>query len=312
MPLTNMRAQATVWPMRIGIDLGGTKIEIVALEANGTEILRKRVPTPEQGYDAILTTLLALVKRTEQELGTNATVGIGTPGAISPATGRIKNSNTTALNDQRLREDLELAMGRPIRMANDANCMALSEAVDGAGAGQEVVFGVIIGTGTGGGLAVGGRPIIGRNAIAGEWGHNPLPWPRDDERPGTECYCGRHGCIETFLSGAGLVRDHLAHGGVESVASEIAVMASAGDARARATVERYAERLARSLASIINVVDPDVIVLGGGLSNIADLYQLVPERWGEWVFSDRIDTELRPAMHGDSSGVRGAAWLWSQ
>ncbi|MCA9710689.1 MAG: ROK family protein, partial [Myxococcales bacterium] len=209
-----------------------------------------------------------------------------------------------------LREDLELHMGRSVRLANDANCLALSEAVDGAGQGAEVVFGAILGTGTGGGIVVGGRPLGGHNAIAGEWGHNPLPWPTDDERPGSPCYCGRQGCIETFLSGPGMVRDHQAHGGAEASAVAISAAADAGDAAARATLERYAERLARGLASIINVLDPDVIVLGGGVSNIAWLYEAVPQLWERWIFSDRVDTDLRPAMHGDSSGVRGAAWLW--
>jgi fructokinase len=296
--------------MRIGVDLGGTKIEIVALDPSGTEVLRRRVPTPQDGYGRIVEALVALVQQAEVELGTRATVGIGTPGAVSPATGRIKNSNTTCLIDQPLREDLEQALGREVRLANDANCFALSEAVDGAAAGAGVVFGVILGTGVGGGIIVSGRPLVGRNAIAGEWGHDPLPWPRDDERPGPACYCGLHGCIETFLSGPGLERDHAAHGAAPATAAAVAAAAQAGDARAVATLERYADRLARALASVINVLDPDVIVLGGGVSNITRLYQAVPERWGAWVFSDRVDTALRPARHGDSSGVRGAAWLW--
>jgi fructokinase len=296
--------------MRIGVDLGGTKIEIVALDPSGTEVLRRRVPTPQDGYGRIVEALVALVQQAEVELGTRATVGIGTPGAVSPATGRIKNSNTTCLIDQPLREDLEQALGREVRLANDANCFALSEAVDGAAAGAGVVFGVILGTGVGGGIIVSGRPLVGRNAIAGEWGHDPLPWPRDDERPGPACYCGLHGCIETFLSGPGLERDHAAHGAAPATAAAVAAAAQAGDARAVATLERHADRLARALASVINVLDPDVIVLGGGVSNITRLYQAVPERWGAWVFSDRVDTALRPARHGDSSGVRGAAWLW--
>ena len=296
--------------MRIGIDLGGTKTEIIALDAQGAPRLRRRVPTPAQDYDAIVRTLRSLVEQAERELGTRATVGVATPGAVSVATGTIKNSNTTSLTGRPLPADLEQALGRPVRLANDANCMALSEAVDGAGAGAEVVFGVILGTGTGGGLVVHGRPLAGRNAIAGEWGHNPLPWPRADERPGPRCYCGQSGCIETFLSGPGLARDHLEHGGSRGTASEIAAAADAGDPAAQATLDRYVERLARGLAAVINVVDPDVIVLGGGISNIGALYEAVPDRWGPWVFSDRIDTELRPAVHGDSSGVRGAAWLW--
>ena len=296
--------------MRIGIDLGGTKIEIVALADGGTEVLRRRVATPQDGYEPVVQALVTLVREAEAELGTRATVGIGTPGAVSPATGRIKNSNTTCLLDRPLREDLERALGRPVRLSNDANCFALSEAVDGAAAGAEVVFGVILGTGVGGGIVVAGRPLAGRNAIAGEWGHDPLPWPSDDERPGPACYCGKHGCIETFLSGPGLARDHAAHGGAPATATAVAAAAEAGDALARATLERYADRLARGLATVINVLDPDVIVLGGGISNIAWLYRAVPERWGAWVFSDRVDTALRPAAHGDSSGVRGAAWLW--
>lgn len=295
--------------MRIGIDLGGTKIEIVALDDRGTEVLRRRIATP-RGYQGIVDALVELVRAAEAELGTVASVGIGTPGAVSPATGRLKNANTTCLLEQPLREDLERALGREVRLHNDANCFALSEAVDGAAAGAEVVFGVILGTGVGGGIVVFGRPLTGRNAIAGEWGHNPLPWPGDHERPGPACYCGKHGCIETFLSGPALARDHAAHGGSEASASEIAAAAAAGDARARATLERYADRLARSLATVIDVLDPDVIVLGGGVSNIAWLYEAVPARWGAWVFSDRVDTALRPAAHGDASGVRGAAWLW--
>ncbi len=297
--------------MRIGIDLGGTKIEIVALDDHGTEVLRRRIATPrDEGYARIVAAVAGLVQEAEAELGTRASVGIGTPGAVSPATGRIKNANTTCLLGRPLKEDLERALGRPVRIANDANCFALSEASDGAAAGAEVVFGVILGTGVGGGIVVSGRPLAGRNAIAGEWGHGPLPWPQGDERPGPACYCGKHGCIETFLSGPGLERDHVAHGGAQASAAELAAAAEAGDAQARATLERYADRLARGLATVINVLDPDVIVLGGGVSNIAWLYEAVPARWGAWVFSDRVDTALRPAAHGDSSGVRGAAWLW--
>jgi fructokinase len=308
--------------MRIGIDLGGTKTEIVALDDAGAEVLRRRIPTPQGGYEDIVAALVALVHEVEVELGTAATVGIGTPGAVSPVTGRIKNSNTICLIGQPLREDLERALGRPVRLANDANCFALSEATDGAAAGADVVFGVILGTGVGGGLVVSGRALAGRNAIAGEWGHNPLPWPKDDERPGPACYCGRHGCIETFLSGPGLARDHAAHAGTgtstgtstgagaSTSAAAVVAAAEVGDAVARATLVRYADRLARALASVINVLDPDVIVLGGGLSNLAGLYEWVPERWSAFVFSDRVDTPLRRARHGDASGVRGAAWLW--
>jgi fructokinase len=295
--------------MRIGIDLGGTKTEIIALDDRGAQVLRRRVATPA-GYEAIVAALVALVQQAEATLGARATVGIGTPGAVSPATGRIKNANTTCLIDRPLRQDLERALGREVRLANDANCFALSEASDGAAAGADVVFGVILGTGVGGGIVVAGRPLVGRNAIAGEWGHGPLPWPRDDERPGPACYCGKHGCIETFLSGPGLARDHAAHGGTPTSAAAVAAAAEAGDAHARATLARYADRLARGLAAVINVLDPDVVVLGGGLSNIAWLYEAVPQRWGAWVFSDSVHTALRPAVHGDASGVRGAAWLW--
>jgi fructokinase len=296
--------------VRIGIDLGGTKTELVALDDGGTEVLRRRIATPQDGYEAIVEALAALVRQAEAELRTRATVGIGTPGAVSPVSGRIKNSNTTCLIGRPLREDLERALGRPVRLCNDANCFALSEATDGAAAGADVAFGVILGTGVGGGIVAFGRPLVGRNAIAGEWGHDPLPWPTDAERPGPACYCGRHGCIETFLSGPGLARDHASHGGVVASAAEVAAAAAAGDPQARATLERYADRLARGLAAVINLLDPDVIVLGGGVSNIAWLYEAVPRRWGAWVFSDRVDTALRPARHGDSSGVRGAAWLW--
>jgi fructokinase len=296
--------------MRLGIDLGGTKIEIAALDDDGTEVLRRRVATPAGSYAGIVEALVGLVLAAEAELGTRATVGIGTPGSVSPATGRIKNSNTTCLIDRPLRQDLERALAREVRLGNDANCFALSEATDGAAAGADVVFGVILGTGVGGGVVVGGRALTGRNAIAGEWGHNPLPWPRAAELPGPACYCGKHGCIETFLSGPGLARDHAGHGGTEATAAEIAAAAAAGDALARAALERYADRLARGLATVIDLLDPDVIVLGGGVSNVAWLYQAVPARWGAWVLSDRVDTALRPAAHGDSSGVRGAAWLW--
>lgn len=295
--------------MRIGIDLGGTKTEILALDEKGQALVRRRVPTPST-YASIVATVVALVQQAEEETSQTATVGVGMPGAISPATGLIKNANTTCLIGRPLREDLERALGRPVRLHNDANCFALSEAVDGAAAGASLVFGVILGTGTGGGVVVDGRPLAGANAIAGEWGHNPLPWPRDDERPGPVCYCGATGCIETFVSGPGMARDHAAHGGQALDAEQIARAAAEGDAAARDTLDRYADRLARGLASVINVLDPEVIVLGGGVSNIAWLYDEVVRRWGTWVFSDRVDTVLRKAEHGDSSGVRGAAWLW--
>ena len=295
--------------MRIGIDLGGTKIEALALGDDGREIVRRRIATP-RSYDGTLAALASLVVEVEAAAGERGTVGAGIPGAISPATGLMKNANSTWLNGRRLGLDLSERLSREIRLANDANCFALSEASDGAGAGAEVVFGVIVGTGTGGGLVVNGRILTGPNAVAGEWGHNPLPWPADDERPGRACYCGRSGCIETFLSGPGLSRDHLAATGEERTAAEIAAAAAAGDGRAEATMARYEGRMARALATIINVVDPDVIVLGGGLSKVTRLYANVPRLWGAWVFSDRVDTRLVPPKHGDSSGVRGAAWLF--
>lgn len=296
--------------MRIGIDLGGTKIEGLALADDGRALARRRLPTPRHDYPATIQAIVDLVAALEAATGARGTVGIGMPGAISPATGRVKNANSTWLNDRPLREDLEAALGREVRLANDANCFALSEATDGAAAGAAVVFGVIVGTGTGGGIVVDGRVLTGPNAIAGEWGHNALPWPRDDERPGPPCYCGLSGCIETFLSGPGLVRDHEQATGRRFEAPQIVARAEAGEAAAVASLERYAERMARALASVINVLDPDVIVLGGGLSNVMRLYTRVPALWGRWVFSDRVDTRLVPPAHGDASGVRGAAWLW--
>jgi fructokinase len=293
--------------MRIGIDLGGTKIEGIALGADGAELARLRVPTPKDDYAAIVTTLVELVVALEAQAGARGTVGVGMPGCLSPATGLVKGANTVVLNGRPLDRDLAQALGRPVRLANDANCFALSEASDGAGAGAGVVFGVIIGTGTGGGVVVDGRVLTGPNAVAGEWGHNPLPWPTDDERPGPPCYCGKRACIETFLSGPGLANDHR---GERLDAGTIATRADAGEPAALATMERYEDRMARALATIINVLDPDVIVLGGGVSNIGRLYRTVPERWGRYVFSDTVRTALRPARHGDSSGVRGAAWLW--
>ncbi|HWC01280.1 MAG TPA: ROK family protein [Methylomirabilota bacterium] len=296
--------------MRIGVDLGGTKIEAVALDKDGHERGRRRVPTPRDRYAATLAAITTLVEGLERQAGEPARVGIGMPGALSPATGLVKNANSTWLNGRPLRQDLERLLHRPLRFANDANCFALSEARDGAGAGARVVFGVILGTGTGGGIAVDGRVLTGPNAVAGEWGHNPLPWPRPGEWPGASCYCGRTGCVETFLSGPGISRDHLEATGEEIEATTIGARAADGDERCEATLARYEERLARALAAVVNLLDPDVIVLGGGLSNLARLYARVPERWGAWVFSDRVDTPLRPPQHGDSSGVRGAAWLW--
>ncbi|MBL0290437.1 MAG: ROK family protein [Betaproteobacteria bacterium] len=295
---------------RLGIDLGGTKIEIVALDAQGRELLRRRVPTPQGDYAATVAAVAALVAGVELELGGRGSVGIGTPGSISRATGLLRGSNSVCLNGRPFRQDLANALGREIRITNDANCFALSEASDGAGAGAAVVFGAILGTGVGAGIVVRGVVLDGPNAIAGEWGHNPLPWPRDDERPGAMCFCGRPGCIETWVSGTGIERDHRQVAGAALKAPEIVARAAAGDAACAATLSRYEERLARALAHVINLLDPDVVVLGGGMSNVLRLYAEVPLLWGPWVFSDRVDTRLVRNLHGDSSGVRGAAWLW--
>ena len=297
--------------MKLGIDLGGTKIEIAALDDQGHELLRRRLPTPQGNYQATLATLARLVREAEAELGQRGSVGIGTPGAISRATGLLRNSNSVVLNGKPLSTDIEALLERPVKIANDANCFALSEATDGAAAGAEVVFGVILGTGTGGGIVVRGQVLTGPNAIAGEWGHNPLPWTRSDgENPGPDCYCGKRGCIETFLSGPGMARDHLGNGGDALEPAEIAALAEAGHAACLATLRRYEDRVARSLALVVNILDPDVIVLGGGMSNIPSLYRNVPALWLSYVFSDRVDTRLVRNRHGDSSGVRGAAWLW--
>lgn len=293
--------------MRLGIDLGGTKIEIIALDSSGTELLRRRVATPQGDYLATLNTIANLVHGVEAEIQQQGTVGIGTPGAISRATGLLKNSNSVCLNGQPILRDLEQLLGRSIRIQNDANCFALSEAVDGAAAGQGVVFGVIIGTGVGGGIVVDGKVLTGANAIAGEWGHNPLPWPGAQEQPGVACYCGKSGCIETWLSGPGMA---LQHGG-NLDAPQIVANATAGDAACERSLQLYEDRLARALAHVINILDPDAIVLGGGMSNMARLYENVPKLWGKYVFSDRVDTRLVKNRHGDSSGVRGAAWLWN-
>jgi fructokinase len=295
--------------VRIGIDLGGTKIEAIALDADGRERFRRRMPAPRGIYDATLKAIAGLVADAEHAVGASS-IGIGMPGVISPATGLVKNANSTWLNGRPLNQDLARILGRDVRLANDANCFALSEATDGAGAGFRTVFGVIVGTGTGGGIVVSGKVLTGPNAVAGEWGHNPLPWPDAAEWPGPACYCGRTGCIETFLSGPGLTRAHAADTGTALEPEVIVRRADAGDASARASLDRYALRMARALASVINVLDPDVIVLGGGMSNIGSLYDRVPALWKPFVFSDRVTTPLRRAVHGDASGVRGAAWLW--
>jgi fructokinase len=297
--------------MRIGVDLGGTKIELAALDRGGAVLLRRRVATPAGDYDATIRAIRAMVEAAEAALGRRGTVGIGIPGAISRMTGLVKNANSTCLIGRAFDRDVMAALGRAVRFANDANCFALSEAVDGAGTGAAVVFGSILGTGVGGGVVVDGRVLGGINAIAGEWGHCPLPWPADDERPGRLCYCGKRGCVETFLSGPGLAADYARATGKRLEAAAIAAAAAAGDVAAEASLARYEDRLARALAAVINLLDPDVIVLGGGLSGIARLYEAVPRRWGAYVFSDHVATRLLPPRHGDSSGVRGAAWLWA-
>ncbi len=300
--------------MRIGIDVGGTKIEAIALDEDGTVLQRQRVMTPKGDYEATLDAIAQLVRRTEADLGQSGTIGVGLPGAISSRTGLVKNSNSTVLNGRTVPEDLARKLGRAIRTENDANCFALSEAIDGGGAGQDVVFGIILGTGVGGGLVVDRRCVVGRNRIAGEWGHNPLPWARDEERPGPRCYCGKTGCIETFLSGDGLQREYRTQAGhtrghVRSGA-EIAAAAQAGEEAAQRCLRTYQDRLARSLAAVINVLDPDVVVFGGGLSNIDALYDGLVPCVARYAFSDHLDTQFVRAAHGDSSGVRGAAWLW--
>lgn len=297
--------------LRLGVDLGGSKIEIIALAAGGEPCYGKRIATPQQGYEATLRAIADLVHEAEQSLGAQASVGIGTPGALSPQTGLLRNSNSVCLNGRPLKQDLQTLLARDIRLANDANCFALSEAIDGAGAGAEVVLGVILGTGTGAGVVVRGQVLTGPNAIAGEWGHNALPWPQAEELPGPRCYCAKHGCIETFLSGPGLAGDHARQGGQTLEARQIVARAAAGDAACAASLARYLSRLARSLSQVINVLDPDVIVLGGGLSQAAVLYEQIPRLWTDYVFSEQVLTRLLPPRFGDASGVRGAAWLWN-
>lgn len=300
----------------LGIDLGGTKTYAVLLDPAGQPLWDRRIATPAQDYDTTIAALAGLVAGARAARpGTPFTVGIGGPGSLTPE-GLMKNSNTLCLNGRPLLRDIEAAIGQPARFANDANCLALSEATDGAGAGQEVVFAVILGTGTGAGIAVNGRVLSGPNGLAGEWGHNPLPWREDADGPELRCYCGQQGCNETVLSGPGIARDHARVAGQALTAQQIAERASAGDADCVATLERHASRLARALAGVINLLDPDVVVLGGGLSLMPHLYVRVPALWSRWVFSgghhDAVRTALRPAVHGDASGVRGAAWLWSE
>jgi fructokinase len=296
--------------LRLGVDLGGTKIEIIALARGGRELLRRRIATPRDDYRAVLQGVAGLVREVEQELGERGSVGIGTPGSISRATGLLRGSNSTCLNAKPIKADLEALLGREVRISNDANCFALSEASDGAGSGLDTVFGVILGTGVGGGIVVRGKVLVGANAIAGEWGHNSLPWPSDEERPGAQCFCGHRGCIETFLSGPGLERDHFSVTGERLASVDIDARAASGNGACEQSMRRYEHRLARALANTINILDPDAIVLGGGMSNLQRLYAAVPALWGEWIFSDRVDTPLVRNAHGDSSGVRGAAWLW--
>lgn len=295
--------------MRIGIDLGGTKTEAIALDEGGTELLRQRVATPRH-YPGTVAAIRDLVLEVEGKLGQKGTVGVGMPGVLSPQTGLVKNANSTWLIGTPFDVDLSAALGRPVRCENDANCLAVSEGTDGAGAGKHLVFGVIIGTGCGGGIAIDGRAHRGGNGVGGEWGHNPLPWPRDDERPGPACYCGKSGCMETWISGTGFTQDHRRVTGQDLHGPEIVANAKAGDAAAAATLERYTDRLARGLAHIINILDPDVIVLGGGMSNVDSLYEELPRRLPKLVFGNEFASPILKAKHGDSSGVRGAAWLW--
>jgi fructokinase len=298
--------------LRIGVDLGGTKIEVIALNHAGTPLVRQRTAAPRGDYAATVAAIRDLVTGVEGQLGRTGTVGVGTPGSVSPFSGLMRNANSVWLNGRPLERDLSRALERPVRLANDADCFALSEATDGAGKDASCVFGVIVGTGTGGGIVTDGALRDGPHGIAGEWGHNPLPWPTDAERPGPACYCGKLGCIETFLSGPGLTADFLGATGRELSPEEIASAAEAGDQEAEAALRSYEDRMARALATVVNIVDPDVIVLGGGLSNMQRLYSRVPGLIGRYLFSDGTALELRPPLHGDSSGVRGAAWLWGR
>jgi len=302
--------------VRIGIDLGGTKIEAIALDPEGRERFRERVLTPKGKYDETVRAIAGLVAAAEAAtisiaMETPASIGVGIPGTISPATGLIKNANSVCLIGHALDRDLAAAIGRPVRLANDADCFALSESVDGAGEGEQIVFGAILGTGAGSGIVVNKQLVRGPNAITGEWGHNPLPWPRPEELPGPACYCGLKGCNETFISGTGLSNDFANATGAHIAAPEIVTRSAAGDPAAAAALERYIDRLARATAAIINILDPHIIVLGGGMSNVARLYSDVPKLWPAYVFSDTVATKIAPPRHGDSSGVRGAAWLWA-
>ena len=296
--------------MRIGIDLGGTKIEGIALSDAGDELYRHRVATPQGDYKGTLQSIIQLIQQIETAVEEKGSIRICTPGSLSPGTGLLRNSNSVCMNGEPVLTDLQELLQREIRIANDANCFALSEATDGAAKNAAVVFGVIIGTGTGAGIIIDKKVLVGTNAIAGEWGHNPLPWPEDSELPGPECYCGKLGCIETWLSGPGIVRDHELHNNEYIDAETLDNKARFGDEDADETLQRYENRMARSLAHVINILDPDAIVLGGGMGNIKRLYKNVPAIWDKYVFSDKVATQLLSPLHGDSSGVRGAAWLW--
>ncbi|WP_343464927.1 fructokinase [Pantoea sp.] len=299
--------------MRIGIDLGGTKIEVIALSDQGHELFRHRVNTPRDDYTATVQAMVDLVTLAEEKTGQRGSVGVGIPGSLSPYTHRVKNANSTWLNGQPLDKDLAQALNRDVRIANDANCLAVSEAIDGAGAGQSLVFAVIIGTGSGAGVAINGAARIGGNGNAGEWGHNPLPWMDEDElryRAEVPCYCGQQGCIETFVSGTGFAIDYQRLSGQQRKGNEIVELIAQQDPVAELAMSRYETRLAKSLAQVVNLLDPDVIVLGGGMSNNDRLYHTVPTLMKQWVFGRECETPVRKAMHGDSSGVRGAAWLW--
>ena len=297
--------------IRLGVDLGGTKIEIIALDPTGKELIRQRVLTPQGDYMGTVNAVAALVESTENSLGQKGSVGMGIPDAESLIDGCIKNANSTCLNGKPLRHDVQALLRRPIRIENDANCLALSEAVDGAGSGAQTVFAAILGTGVGGGIVLHGQLLIGANRIAGEWGHNPLPMLHEENLPPPTCYCGRQGCVETWLSGPALAADHARHIGKTLDAPNIALRAEQGDRDCENTLQRYERRLAKSLAQIINILDPQIIVLGGGLSNLSRLYENVPRLWTSHVFSDEVRTRLCRSKHGDSSGVRGAAWLWN-
>jgi fructokinase len=296
--------------IQVGVDFGGTKIEAAALSPDGRFLARVRAPNPGS-YDAAIATVRDLIGQAEQQAGGRGTIGVGAPGSVSPRTGVMRNANSTWLNGRRFREDLEAGLGRSVRLANDANCLALSEAVDGAAAGLAGVFAVIIGTGCGGGLAIDGKLVEGANGVAGEWGHTPLPWPKPEESPGPACWCGRHGCLETWISGTGFRRDHAERTGQDLTGEEIIAAARAGDAEAQASFDRYLDRLGRGLAVICDIVDPDAFVFGGGLSNVDELYERLPAFIEPHVFSDGWRARLAPAKGGDSSGVRGAARLWT-